>query len=275
MGEPAWLELLTADGGVFGCGPGELITIGREGGVVDVTVPLQSPQQSAVDISAVALEIFCHDTNLAVRVHQRPPGYLLVEAFDSYTSSLRRRTVGQGSTVLADGPLVTLALRLGDGGHAVEVSVGDVRFSPAGWRSYTAAEPTRVTPREPPREQWARWLVTAHNLWASDDRRVIPTEAATREAMRARFPLWPTKTPAEPARAVREALHFYGLKADAHPTWHAGLAALFAQGWPRASLVDWVNRTAKEVGWAPVGLGGRQGPRGGHPPDKAVRSPAG
>lgn len=274
VNDPALLELLlAADHSVATAEAGGLLTAGRGDPPFEPDIRLLADQGAVVDVSAIALEIFCHSSNFAIRVHQRAPGYLVADVTDAYESRPDRRTISMHGVLLGAGPRTDLTLRLGDGPAAHEVPVGVLRYRAAGWQGYTAGR-TKVVAAEPPREQWVRWLVTAHALWAHDKHLApigrqgrtggsegIPSESRVKDAMRARFPQWPTSNPAEPRRAVIEALHHYGLDPVDLGTWHSGLQALFSQGWPRASLVAWVEQTQGEAGWAPVGLGGRQGPR--------------
>lgn len=271
----ALLQLLAADNSVTNAGAGELLTAGRGDRAVKPDIRLSAGTGAVVEVSAIALELFCYDTNFAIRVHQRTPGYLIADVTESYISRPERRTVREWGTLVSAGPLTELMLRLGDGPAAVQVPVGQLYFRPAAWHRYAAGGTHVVKPDpDPPREQWVRWLVTAHALWQHNQNLAlvgklnrtggsegIPSESSVRAAMRERFPQWPTSNPAEPRRAVTEALHHYGLNSTDLRTWHRGLVSLFSQGWPRKSLVDWVERTKDEAGWAPVGLGGRQGPR--------------
>jgi hypothetical protein len=274
VNDPALLELLlAADQGVVTVEAGGLLTAGRGDPSFKPDIHLSAGPGAVVDVSAIAVEIFCHSTNYAIRVHQRSPGSLIADVTDTFKSRPDRRTISADSVLLGDGPHTALSLRLGDGPAATEVPVGVLRYTAASWQGYTAGR-TRVVTAEPPREQWVRWLVTAHALWDRDRHLApvgkqgrtggsegIPSESRVKEAMRARFPQWPTSNPAEPRRAVIEALHHYGLNPADQRTWHSGLQALFSQGWPRETLVTWVEQTEDEAGWAPVGLGGRQGPR--------------
>jgi hypothetical protein len=274
--DAALLRLMpAAQEDVLTAAAGELLTAGRGDPSFKPDIPLSAGPDALVDVSAIALEIFCHSTNFAIRVHQRPPGYLIVDVTDTFEPRPARRTISADGVLLDAGPYtdLMLTLRLGDGPAAVRVPVGILQFTASAWQSYAAGR-TNVVTAAPPREQWVRWLVTAHQLWQRDRHLAlvgkqartggsegIPSESRVKEAMRQRFSQWPTSNPAEPKRAVIEALHHYGLDPTGLGTWHSGLRALFSQGWPRQSLVTWVDETENETGWAPVGLGGRQGPR--------------
>lgn len=266
---------LIADGTcqTFDCSDRPL-TLGRGHNSFLPDIRLQAPADSIVDVSAVALEIFCHSTNLAVRVYQRPPGYLVAEVTDTFTSRPVRHTVSAPDTLLSAGPQVALTLRLGDGPAAADIAIGSLSFQPAPPNPHATGY-TKWQDQSFPREQWVRWLVSAHRLWKEDRELVaaghadppkppsqgLPSEARVREQMRERFHPWPTTHPAEPRRAVAEALHHYGFDPVELNSWQAGLRALFSQGWPRQSLIDWTEQTKHETGCTPVGLGGRQGPR--------------
>lgn len=274
VNDAALLELLlAADQGVVTAEAGELLTAGRGDPSFEPDIHLSAGPGAVVDVSAIALEVFCHSTNFAIRVHQRAPGYLIADVTDTFKSRPDRRTISADGVLLGAGPRTEVTLRLGDGPAAVEIPVGTLRFTASRWQGYTAGRTNFVT-AEPPREQWVRWLVTAYTLWQRDrnlalvgkqvrtgGREGIPSESRVKEAMREQFPQWPTSNPAEPRRAITEALHHYGLDPVDLGTWQSGLHALFSQGWPRESLVRWVAETKDEAGWAPVGLGGRQGPR--------------